>query len=401
MRKFVIQAVLFVAIAAAVQGQTIKVTETSPGNWSYVPYTAGGCGAGPYTDSTDFVSGPATPPIPPGSLEISTGTNGASAPRWWLTGWSGTRLDALTALGYSTYVDSNLDNQAIYLRLYLDLDGDSAVDDSIFFEPAYQNAAYMPGYPQASVALDTWQSWDALNGGWWSNNNLCSAGPGVNVKTIGQYLACNPNARIMDASTGGVSLQAGCGSGSWDNFTGNVDALRIATASADTTYDFDIGVANVTGTKTATVSSPVVGGTVTYTVTLTNNGDGDQGDNTGHEFVDVLPAELSLVSANATSGTTSTAANTVNWDGAIPAGGSVTITIQATIVAPGRFTNQGTIYYDSDGDGTNDSTSVTEGPGGGATEVFVAGPAVPTASTAGLALLALALAAGAIVVLRR
>ena len=42
---------------------------------------------------------------------------------------------------------------------------------------------------------------------------------------------------------------------------------------------------------------------MTYTVTLTNNGTDAQADNAGHEFTDVLPAGLTLVSATATSGT--------------------------------------------------------------------------------------------------
>ena len=48
----------------------------------------------------------------------------------------------------------------------------------------------------------------------------------------------------------------------------------------------------------------VEGGTVTYTVSLTNSGPRfDQQDNPGDEFTDVLPAQLTLVSADATSGT--------------------------------------------------------------------------------------------------
>ncbi|HJU40272.1 MAG TPA: hypothetical protein VJ724_11915, partial [Tahibacter sp.] len=124
--------------------------------------------------------------------------------------------------------------------------------------------------------------------------------------------------------------------------------------------------AAVSGTKTVsgTFSS---GGTVTYTVTLSNTG-GAQADNPGNEFTDVLPAQLTLVSATATSGTASTAGNTATWNGTIPSGGSVTITITATINAgaSGSVSNQGTISYDSNGDGTNDATATTDDPGTGA-----------------------------------
>ena len=68
-----------------------------------------------------------------------------------------------------------------------------------------------------------------------------------------------------------------------------------------------------------------VGGTVTYTVVLTNNGTGNQADNAGNEFTDVLPAGLTLVSATATSGTAvaTVGTNTVTWNGSLaPLGGT-------------------------------------------------------------------------------
>ncbi len=88
----------------------------------------------------------------------------------------------------------------------------------------------------------------------------------------------------------------------------------------------------VTATKTVTGNFHTLGAIV-YTVTLSNSGLGAQADNVGHEFTDTLPTSLALVSANASSGTAGTTGNTVNWNGSIPAGGSVTITINATINA--------------------------------------------------------------------
>jgi uncharacterized repeat protein (TIGR01451 family) len=166
----------------------------------------------------------------------------------------------------------------------------------------------------------------------------------------------------------------------------------------------------VTATKTA--SGSVEGGPITYTVVLTNNGTGAQGDNTGDEFTDVLPSTLTLVSATATSGTplATVATNTVTWNGAIPAGGSVTITIHATInsgTAGQTISNQGTVSYDSNADGTNDATSNTDDPGtapaGDPTSIVVAAPPtpIPTLSEVGLMALALALAAAALFLVRR
>jgi uncharacterized repeat protein (TIGR01451 family) len=169
--------------------------------------------------------------------------------------------------------------------------------------------------------------------------------------------------------------------------------------------------AAVSGTKTvAGAFSP--SSTVTYTITLTNSGTAAQADNPGNEFTDVLPSQLTLVSATASSGTANanTGTNTVTWNGSIPAGGgTVTITITATINAnaTGTVSNQGTISFDSDNDGTNDATAQTDDPAaGGAANptAFVVASAValvPTLSVFGLLLLAVILAGLAFAILRR
>jgi uncharacterized repeat protein (TIGR01451 family) len=128
-----------------------------------------------------------------------------------------------------------------------------------------------------------------------------------------------------------------------------------------------VAVPRVTGTKSVS-GTFTPGGAITYSVVLTNIGAVAQGDNPGNEFSDVLPASLTLVSASATSGTAvaTVGTNTVTWNGAIPAASSVTITIQATInvSTPGGtvVSNQGTIAYDSDGNGTNDTITATDDP---------------------------------------
>jgi len=120
--------------------------------------------------------------------------------------------------------------------------------------------------------------------------------------------------------------------------------------------------ANVTGSKTVS-GDFTQGGTIIYTIVLTNTG-GVQGDNPGHELLDVLPGEVTLVSATATSGTAvaTLGTNTVAWDGSIPAGDGVTITITATInaAAGALVSSQAVFSWDSDGNGTNDANSVTD-----------------------------------------
>jgi uncharacterized repeat protein (TIGR01451 family) len=167
--------------------------------------------------------------------------------------------------------------------------------------------------------------------------------------------------------------------------------------------------ASVSGTKT--VTGPFfVGSNVTYTVTLTNSGTAAQADNPGNEFTDVLPAQVALVSATATSGTAvaSVGTNTVTWNGGIPAGGSVTLTITATILpaAAGNIvSNQGTIAFDSDGNGTNDASAQTDDPTVAGTNnptTFVGvSAAIPAISPLALLLLAMMLSALGFAMLRR
>lgn len=126
-------------------------------------------------------------------------------------------------------------------------------------------------------------------------------------------------------------------------------------------------------------------GLVTYTVSLANTGRGDQPDNDGPEFSEVLPPELTLLSATATSGTVTAdpATNTITWDGEIPglrvAPGtiviaiglddptpSVTITITAQVKdgMEGRTVSaQGQVHYDALLSGSNTAQRITHPPG--------------------------------------
>lgn len=183
-----------------------------------------------------------------------------------------------------------------------------------------------------------------------------------------------------------------------------------ATAATDVTNP--AAQVSITGTKTASGSfSP--GGGVTYTVVLTNTGPGTQQDNPGAEFTDVLPAGLTLIGASATSGTATAtvATNTVTWNGSLAPSASVTITISALINAAAgtTITNQGTIAFDQDGNGTNEASGVTDDPSGlGASNptTFVVTEGltivdIPTLDEVGLAALVFLLALGGMAVLRR
>src|SRR5207302_5422123 len=88
----------------------------------------------------------------------------------------------------------------------------------------------------------------------------------------------------------------------------------------------DIAVAKIASSATVTVGS-----TVTFTVTVTNNGPSDA---TGVQITDQLPAGLTFVSAAPSQGTYTS--GTGIWDiGGVASGASVTLTLPATVTATG------------------------------------------------------------------
>jgi uncharacterized repeat protein (TIGR01451 family) len=127
----------------------------------------------------------------------------------------------------------------------------------------------------------------------------------------------------------------------------------------------------IQATKTYSGKTFVAGSGI-YTVVLTNTGQTPQQDNPGDEFTDVLPANLTLVSTSATSGTATAAAGTAHWSGSLAPAASVTITINVTIASGtvgSPVSNQGTAFFDADGNGTNEASTLTDDPAisGGAT----------------------------------
>lgn len=110
------------------------------------------------------------------------------------------------------------------------------------------------------------------------------------------------------------------------------------------------------------------GDTLKYRVTISNTGDADQDDNPGDEFEDFLPSNTTYVegTATATSGSISydSGENKITWDGTVPAESSVILEFQATVnqgLENGTIiSNQGTVLWDSNEDGTNDETELTD-----------------------------------------
>ena len=200
----------------------------------------------------------------------------------------------------------------------------------------------------------------------------CAASAGGSCRASGSGNVADH--RVIVPAAGNVTYTATCAVSSSTANTSLSNTATVAvpgpvvdpTPGNDSATDIDALIrlpALLTGSKTVT-GSFLEGGTVTYTIVLSNSGTGRQFDNAGNEFTDVLPAGLTLISATATAGTAvaTIVTNTVTWNGEVPAGGDVTITIVAVITASAGTTvsNQAQFAFDTDGDTTNDGTGITD-----------------------------------------
>uniref|UniRef100_UPI0005945613 DUF11 domain-containing protein n=1 Tax=Gorillibacterium massiliense TaxID=1280390 RepID=UPI0005945613 len=118
--------------------------------------------------------------------------------------------------------------------------------------------------------------------------------------------------------------------------------------------------ADLSITNTVSSATPNVGDTITFTVTVTNNGPDLA---TAVEVTDLLPAGLTLVSAAPSQGTyiSATGAWTV---GTVTTASPASLTLRATVVSPAAHTNTATISHADqlDPNTVNNTSSATVTP---------------------------------------
>ena len=152
-----------------------------------------------------FRVGPATPPAGVGSFETVTPT-GADKATLFNYDHVGTKLADINRLGYATYQSSAANPiQVPSINIEVDYNGPTVAGGftTLVFEPVYNTV-------QGPIVPNTWQSWDAYNGGnaiWWSSKNI----PGVCAfdcfVTWNSIVAANPDATIL----GGFGINQGSG----------------------------------------------------------------------------------------------------------------------------------------------------------------------------------------------
>jgi hypothetical protein len=178
-----------------------------------------------------FRVGPATPPAGVGSFETVTPTNSDKATLFNYQ-HIGTNLADIDKLGYATYQSSaGVPVQLPSINIEVDINGGSFVTGdftTLVFEPVYNTL-------QGPIVPNTWQTWDAYNGGnaiWWSSKSI----PGVCAfdcfVTWNQIVAANPNATIL----GGFGINQGSGNPA---LTASSDVLTIGSSGECVTYNFE------------------------------------------------------------------------------------------------------------------------------------------------------------------
>jgi hypothetical protein len=121
-------------------------------------------------------------------LAVDTGDLSATIAR--TSGFNGVALADLTSLRYRTYVSRNGGGiGAPFLVMGIDLNGDGYVDDELQFFP--------------HARRHVWQSWDALDGGWWAQRSQRPPSP-HETHPWREYVAKWPNARLASAITIGA-----------------------------------------------------------------------------------------------------------------------------------------------------------------------------------------------------
>jgi hypothetical protein len=320
-----------------------------------------------YNDETDvidnslgsFVTGPSTPPLGTGSVQISvTGTQRRNLATYQ---FAGTKLEDITTLKYSTYNPSagngGSSNRSAYLNINVDFNGSNTFQRRIAFVPN-QNG---------TVTQNNWKEWDAYQGGnsKWSYSGPTWPGtviPGTTLRTWNDLITSYPNIRILP-SNGWLGMRVG--EPYADGYTENLDKFVLGTAATVKTFNFDpapvpgtlqVVKSALGGNGTFNFSSPQVG---TFSIT-TSGGTGSK------TFTNLPPGTYAVTETGATPSNTSGGEAMNGWAMTSNGCASVTVVSGATTTCTVVNKRYGEIIvtkWTTGGDSTFNFTS--SGTGGG------------------------------------
>lgn len=236
--------------SACISENLITVTDCNLNGWIKQPTG---------NSTLGFINGPGNPPVGKGSLKFNV-PPGINWPgdfvRFRNGQYSGTKLSSLTELSYATFVEARDTIADIhFLVILIDINGDGTAEHNLVFDPRYQNPSFIKGsMPNQGITQENiWQTWDALNGGWFYGGTP-DTDPDHNGPffTLEEYIAQFPDATIRnDAAKGGPAIRLSAGGVVFKpNFFGSADIFRIGVNGATTIYDFEFTTADAGVDKT-------------------------------------------------------------------------------------------------------------------------------------------------------
>ncbi|MGH9302673.1 MAG: hypothetical protein ACRD0E_12435, partial [Acidimicrobiales bacterium] len=211
---------------SAVASPAATIVNIYPGNAAATGWSSEGNQENGGTET--FVNGPATPPLGTGSLQLSTPAIADKA-FFGNANLAKTPISDLSAMSYSTYVSSAPAGNVALPSYQVPAEANGTTGfTTLVYEPYNQHGA--------SIVNNTWQTWDALNGGnglWWSTHarGTLLGGPSHLYKWS-DIVNALPDATILSIGANLGSHNAGV--------TASVDAFSVGVSGRTTTYNFEL-----------------------------------------------------------------------------------------------------------------------------------------------------------------
>jgi uncharacterized repeat protein (TIGR01451 family) len=190
---------------------------------------------------------------------------------------------------------------------------------------------------------------------------------------------------VATVTNGGISLNNSA------TVTSTTPDPNPADNTATTATTVPLGPADLSITKTTTTTTAVAGATVNFTITVANAGPADA---SSVVVTDVLPANLSYLSATPSQGTCSGTTTVTCNLGTVLNGSTATITLSTRVGGtPGTTTNNASVTAANADPASSNNTA-------GASITVASAPGAPSLSPLGLAGLAMLLALAGMLLLR-